>query len=90
MKKISTKCAKCKSNCKKEGTFFTEGGQIFYFCAFCALLLDKLDCASRIYLFLQESFPENIKNLSISPINKIVLLARLKREKGISPWSKIN
>lgn len=85
MKKIKTKYSKCDTDCKKAGTIFVEGGQSFYFCAVCASVLEKIDGCQRVYLFLQDSFPDKFSG-QISPEDRNILSARIRRKNGTDPW----
>lgn len=86
MGKIKTKCDKCGTDCIKAGTFFTEGGQVFYFCLLCSSFLQQIDGCQRVYLFLQDDFLDKFKG-DISPETRNMILARVNRKKGIGPWS---
>jgi len=78
------KCRKCRTDCKKKGCHITEGGEVFYFCLLCATLINQLSGANRVHQFIDDEKLDCIN----TGIPKAMVLARMKRSKGESPWNQ--
>lgn len=76
-------CAKCKTNCQKDGEYWISPTFSHYFCAFCDGLLKQMDATPIIVeLFLRDNGDRLVKQKE----DREILLARIKREAGNSPW----
>lgn len=71
-------CQKCQTDCKEKGTYRIEGGNKYYFCKICSIILDENPNLS-IFIFLQPIGHELIQNKK--DLN--ILNARIKRQKKL-------
>lgn len=68
------KCAKCRTDCKKEGTIFIEGCNPRYFCMLCSSVLENIG-SGNIQNFINDEKLEMIEN----PVMKNMIEARINR-----------
>ena len=79
---MKRKCKKCKTDCQEPGKYFTEACETFYLCKFCSEILENLPTGNTLHYFLRSDGHELVKN----PINRNILLARMRRANNQSIW----
>lgn len=68
-------CAKCKTDCQKEGQFIVEDGIAFYFCSYCSQVLEEIG-TGNIKNFLYDKKLEMVEN----DVLKNIISSRIKRQ----------
>jgi len=81
---MKSKCDKCKSSCKKEGTLIHQFGEVVLLCAVCFSIFDRLP-TGNLQLFLKDDADAHLA----SEVDRNILKARMNRSKGVSPWKKV-
>jgi len=69
-------CRKCHSDAKVRGSYFTEAGEVLYFCNICSKILDEMPQGNKVGIFLRTTDYSFIKNM----ILKNIFLARMERK----------
>lgn len=75
------KCSKCKAISDIDVSYH-EFGKTYVFCKICSAVLKQIKETGIISDFLKDDFGK----LKISLEDRSIVNARIKRQKGLSPW----
>jgi hypothetical protein len=73
---MKKECTKCGTDSNVPGSYYVEGGELFYFCKLCSIVLDELP-PGNVHFYLGDDGIDKIK----SSVTKNIILVRLRRKK---------
>jgi hypothetical protein len=73
-------CEKCKTCSDHEISGFIEAGELYWLCKLCALVVERQPLGNRIHDFLHNK-------MDLSPIDRDMIEARIRRATGRSMWA---